>query len=163
GTPQYMAERGFVFVVQDVRGRFGSEGKWYPFVDDGWGENRDGYDTVAWIAEQPWCSGKVATAGGSYAGQTQMLLAPTRPPALACCFVRMAASDLTQQWCYRGGAFEWGFNYEWGIRHAANAMRRQVRLIDGAVASDPQRFDGLPLGGSPLLANPVRWVEDVLA
>ena len=41
----------------------------------------DGFDTIAWIAEQPWCNGKVATAGGSYAGQTQMFLAPTRPPA----------------------------------------------------------------------------------
>src|SRR5206468_3201794 len=45
-TPQYFAERGFAVVVQDVRGRFGSEGAWYPFVDDGWGKNRDGYDTV---------------------------------------------------------------------------------------------------------------------
>ena len=92
-TPQYLAERGFVVVVQDVRGRFGSEGAWYPFVDDGWGRNRDGYDTVAWVAAQPWCNGKVATAGGSYAGQTQMFLAPTRPPSLACCFVREAASE----------------------------------------------------------------------
>src|SRR5262249_28446515 len=85
-TPQYLAQHGFAFIVQDVRGRFGSEGIWYPFRDDGWGANRDGYDTVAWVAAQPWCNGKVATAGGSYAGQTQMLLAPTRPAALACCF-----------------------------------------------------------------------------
>src|SRR5690242_6110863 len=86
-TPQYFARRGFVFVVQDVRGRWGSEGSWYPFVDDGWGANRDGHDTIQWIAQQPWCNGKVATAGGSYAGQTQMFVAPTRPPALACCFI----------------------------------------------------------------------------
>src|SRR5437762_1742614 len=80
-TPQFMAARGFVFVVQDVRGRWGSDGIWYPFIDDGWGDNQDGYDTIAWVAEQPWCNGKVGTAGGSYSGQTQMFLAPTRPPA----------------------------------------------------------------------------------
>src|SRR2546425_12374595 len=63
-TPQYFAARGFVFVVQDVRGRFGSEGTWYPFRDDGWGKVRDGFDTIAWVARQPWSNGKVATGGG---------------------------------------------------------------------------------------------------
>jgi putative CocE/NonD family hydrolase len=121
-TPQFFAERGFVFVVQDVRGRFGSEGTWYPFLDDGWGRRRDGFDTIGWIAAQPWCNGKVATAGGSYAGQTQMFLAPTQPPALHCCFVREAASDLARQWCYRGGAFEWAFNLDWCLRHGALAF-----------------------------------------
>src|SRR5439155_1648686 len=144
GTPQYFAERGFAFVVQDVRGRFGSEGTWYPFRDDGWCTNRDGFDTIAWVAAQPWCNGKVATAGGSYAGQTQMFLAATRPPALACCFVREAASDLARQWCYRGGAFEWGFNFDWIVRHAATALRRQVGLLD-RVLTDANRFAFLPL------------------
>jgi putative CocE/NonD family hydrolase len=162
-TPQYMAERGFVFVVQDVRGRFGSEGQWYPFVEDGWGENQDGFDTIAWIADQPWCNGKVATAGGSYAGQTQMLLAPTRPPALRCGFVREAASDLAKQWCYRGGAFEWAFNLDWTLRHAIFGMQRQIRLIQGATASDAGRFGGVPLAGGPLLHNPFRWFTDLLA
>ncbi|HXG13319.1 MAG TPA: CocE/NonD family hydrolase, partial [Gemmataceae bacterium] len=161
-TPQYLAERGFVFVVQDVRGRFGSEGTWYPFVDDGWGDNRDGYDTIQWVAAQPWCNGKVATAGGSYAGQTQMFLAPTRPPALVCCFVREAASDLAQQWCYRGGAFEWAFNLDWTLRHGANALRRQIDLIQKAVTHDTKRYDTLPLDRSPLMADPFRWFHDLL-
>jgi hypothetical protein len=161
-TPQYLAERGYVFVVQDVRGRFGSEGTWYPFVDDGWGANRDGFDTIAWVAAQPWCNGRVATAGGSYAGQTQMFLAPTRPPALRCCFVREAASDLRQQWCYRGGAFEWAFNLDWGMRHGSFAMQRQLRLMAPIVGSDPHRFDMLPLGASPLLADPFAWLRDLL-
>ena len=162
-TPQYLAERGFVFVVQDVRGRYGSEGIWYPFIDDGWGPKRDGFDTIGWVAEQPWCNGKVATAGGSYAGQTQMFLAPTRPPALACCFIREAASDLARQWCYRGGAFELAFNLDWNMRHGVNAMRRLLPLLDQAVAVDPERFEPLPLAQSPLLANPFHWLEDLLA
>jgi putative CocE/NonD family hydrolase len=162
-TPQYLAQRGFVFVVQDVRGRFGSEGTWYPFVDDGWGENRDGFDTIAWIAQQPWSSGKVGTAGGSYAGQTQMFLAPTRPPALACGFVREAASRLAEQWCYRGGAFEWAFNLDWSMRHGAFALRRQLELLDKTIAADLSRFAGLPLGQGAHLADPFRWLRDLLA
>jgi putative CocE/NonD family hydrolase len=162
-TPQYLAERGYVFVVQDVRGRFGSEGTWYPFRDDGVGENQDGYDTLAWIAEQHWCNGKVGTAGGSYAGQTQMLLAPTRPPSLACCFVREAASNLAQQWVYRDGALEWAFNFDWSARHAAFAMQRQIDLIQKSIGYDPRRFEALPLGQDPMLAEPYRWLHDILA
>jgi len=161
-TPQFMAERGFAFVVQDVRGRFGSEGTWYPFVDDGWGERQDGFDTVAWVAQQPWCSGKVATAGGSYAGQTQMLLAPTRPPSLACCFIREAASDLAEQWCFRGGAVEWAFNLDWMRRHGALALRRQLRLFEATIQSDA-RFSHLPLASLPDMADPYRWLHDNLA
>src|SRR5262245_10593969 len=161
-TPRYLAERGYVFVVQDVRGRFGSEGTWYPFVDDGWGKNRDGYDTIEWVAAQLWCNGRVGTAGGSYAGQTQMFLAPTRPPSLVCCFVREAASNLAEQWCYRGGAFEWAFNLDWMMRHGANAMRRQLGLLQTVLASD-HRFAGLPLGMGPHLTDPFRWLRDLLA
>jgi putative CocE/NonD family hydrolase len=162
-TPQYFARRGFVFIVQDVRGRWGSEGSWYPFVDDGWGGNRDGYDTIQWIAAQPWCNGKVATAGGSYAGQTQMLLAPTRPPALACCFVREAASDLARQWCYRGGAFEWAFNHDWMARHGGFALRRQLELLQARLSAGTNRFEGLPLASHPAMDDAFRWLHDLLA
>lgn len=161
-TPQYFAERGFVFVVQDVRGRFGSEGTWYPFRDDGWGKNRDGFDTIEWVAGQAWCNGNVATAGGSFAGQTQMFLAPTRPPALRCCFVREAASDLAEQWCYRGGAFEWGFNLDWCMRHGALSMRRQLGMLEKAIQGDESRFGTIPLGRQPELADSFRWLHDLL-
>jgi putative CocE/NonD family hydrolase len=162
-TPQFFAERGFVVVVQDVRGRFGSEGSWYPFIDDGSGRNRDGYDTIQWVASQPWCNGKVATTGGSYSGQTQMLLAPTRPPALVCGFVREAASDLARQWCYRGGAFEWGFNLDWCMRHGIPSLRRQADQLAKVAGIAADRFDMLPLGQSPLLADTFGWLRDILA
>lgn len=162
-TPQYMAQRGFVFVVQDVRGRFGSEGTWYPFVDDGWGERQDGYDTIQWVARQPWCNGKVATAGGSYAGQTQMFLAPTRPPALVACFVREAASTLAEQWVYRGGAVEWAFNCDWTMRHGNFALRRQLDLLQTALGQEQERFTGLPLASDPIWADPFHWMRDLLA
>src|SRR5712691_7748047 len=62
------AQNGIVVVAQDTRGRYGSEGKALPLVDDGWGEHQDGFDTVAWLRQQPWCNGKIATIGVSYPG-----------------------------------------------------------------------------------------------
>jgi len=65
-SPEVYTANGFAVVIQDVRGRFKSQGDFYPFRDDGWGPNRDGYDTVEWMAAQEWCTGKVGTIGGSY-------------------------------------------------------------------------------------------------
>src|SRR5579862_3681591 len=62
---------GYVVVVQDVRGRFSSGGRWRPLRDDG----ADGADLIAWIAAQPWSNGKVGTIGTSYEGATQHALA----------------------------------------------------------------------------------------
>src|SRR5688572_9885721 len=68
GSPDVYPRAGFAVAIQDVRGRFKSAGDFYPFRDDGWGPNRDGYDSVEWLAAQPWCDGKVGTIGGSYSG-----------------------------------------------------------------------------------------------
>ena len=73
GTCEFYPSRGYVVVIQDVRGRFASEGEFYPFRDDGDGENQDGYDTVEWAAEQPWSNGKIGTIGGSH----QTIVMPT--------------------------------------------------------------------------------------
>src|SRR3989442_12420755 len=68
--------RGYVFVAQDVRGRYHSEGRWRPLRDDG----RDGYDTARWIGAQPWSDGGFGAVGGSPARGTPHPLAPPRPP-----------------------------------------------------------------------------------
>src|SRR3982074_565791 len=73
------ATRGYVVVAQDVRGRYQSEGEWYPFKH----ESDDGYDTVEWAAALPYANGKVGMFGGSYVGATQFLAAIARPPHLA--------------------------------------------------------------------------------
>lgn len=87
---EWYASRGYVFVGQNSRGTFWSEGEWVPFADDGWGERQDGYDTIEWAAAQPWSNGSVGTVDGSWSGHTQNLLAPTRPPHLKAMFARMA-------------------------------------------------------------------------
>src|SRR4029077_20544833 len=73
------AARGYVVVAQDVRGRFQSEGDWYPFKY----ESQDGYDTVEWAAALPYANGKVGMFGGSYVGAMQFLAAISKPPHLA--------------------------------------------------------------------------------
>ena len=72
------AQQGYVVVLQDCRGRFASEGEFYPQFDDA----NDGVDTIHWIVEQPWANGKVGMIGGSYLWFTQWLLAKEHPAAL---------------------------------------------------------------------------------
>ena len=74
---KYYAARGYVVVMNDVRGRYASEGTWRLMADD----PDDGYDVVEWIAAQPWSDGKVGTFGTSYPGGTQHALAEMNPPA----------------------------------------------------------------------------------
>ncbi len=71
-------ERGFALVVQDCRGKGQSEGAYHPFVED----PVDGYDTVEWVAKQPWSNGKVGMFGASAMGITSNLAAMMNPPHL---------------------------------------------------------------------------------
>jgi putative CocE/NonD family hydrolase len=75
----YFARHGYVFALVDVRGRGNSAGTFAPFENDA----RDGYDVVEWFAKQPWCNGKVAMWGGSYAGFDQWATLKEFPPHLA--------------------------------------------------------------------------------
>ncbi len=75
----YFAEHGLPFLTVDVRGRGNSEGEFRPLIQ----EAQDGYDVVEWLAKQPYCNGKVAMWGGSYAGYDQWATAKLRPPHLA--------------------------------------------------------------------------------
>ena len=83
------ASSGYVFIAQDVRGRGDSDGEWTPYVNDGC----DGADTIAWAAEQEWCTGDVATIGGSYGGRIQFLTALEQPAALRAMIALVAPSD----------------------------------------------------------------------
>jgi len=104
------ATRGYVVVIQDVRGRYTSEGDWYPFIH----EAEDGYDTVEWAAALPYSDGKVGMFGGSYVGATQMLAATAHPPHLAGICPVVTASNYHDGWTYQGGAFEQWFDESWG-------------------------------------------------
>ncbi len=124
------AARGYVVVAQDVRGRFQSEGDWYPFKN----ESQDGYDTVEWAAALPYSNGKVGMFGGSYVGATQFLAAIAKPPHLAGICPNVTASNYHDGWTYQGGAFEQWFNESWSTGLAMNTMRRRVEAGQNAVA-----------------------------
>jgi uncharacterized protein len=83
----FFATHGFPFLVVDCRGRGGSGGNFRPNMGDG----LDGHDIVEWVADQPWCNGKVAMGGGSYSGWNQWATAGTQPPHLASIMPRCAA------------------------------------------------------------------------
>ena len=107
--PLAAAERGYCTVLQDVRGRGGSEGRFEPFVD----EAADGADSVAWVAAQPWCDGRVVMAGHSYIGATQWLAATAAGPALRAIAPVLSADDFGEGWSLRNGVREHGFLSTW--------------------------------------------------
>lgn len=107
--PEVATANGFVLVCQDVRGRGGSDGQFATFLHDG----DDTYDTVEWVAAQPWCSGAVGMTGRSYGGATQWLGAVRTPPHLKAMFPVVIGSNYYDSWIYQGGAFQLGFNLFW--------------------------------------------------
>jgi putative CocE/NonD family hydrolase len=100
-TARFFARHGYVYLVQDVRGRFDSQGKFNFAVQ----EAPDGYDTVEWAARQPWSNGKVGTYGASYLGHVQNAMAVLRPPHLRAMFVMVGDGNYYQEGAWRGGAF----------------------------------------------------------
>jgi len=114
--------RGYMVVVQDVRGRYASEGEWYPFKY----ETQDGFDAVEWAAALPNSNGKVGMFGGSYVGATQLLTAIGHPPHLAGICPVVTASNYHENWTYQGGAFEQWFNESWTAGLAQDTMDREV-------------------------------------
>ncbi len=99
---QYFVPRGYVVVMQDVRGRYRSEGRWRPIVDD----PNDGHDTAAWIGAQSWCDGGIGTMGSSYDGATQHALAIGNAPYVKAMVPRNAMSDFGRYGIRHNGAFE---------------------------------------------------------
>lgn len=116
------AERGYLVVVQDVRGRYTSSGEWYPFKH----ETQDGYDAVEWAAALPHANGKVGMFGGSYVGATQMLTAIGHPPHLAGICPVVTASNYHENWTYQGGAFEQWFDESWTAGLARDTANRAI-------------------------------------
>ena len=102
---KFFARRGYVCAIQDVRGRFKSEGEWYAFAT----EAPDGHDTVEWLGGQSWSNGKVGTMGDSYAGSDQAALATLNPPHLSAMLVAVGASNYYHSSMRQNGALEQRF------------------------------------------------------
>ena len=120
--PIRAAEAGYAVVYQDTRGRFKSDGDFYPFIHEGC----DGYDTIEWVAAQPWCSGAVGMTGASYFGATQWLAAAEQPPHLKAICPIVTTSEYYEGWTYQGGAFQLGFALLWTLNNLAPENARRL-------------------------------------
>jgi putative CocE/NonD family hydrolase len=133
-APAYqVASHGYVFIIQDVRGRYTSEGEWYPFRHD----SEDGYDAVEWAAALPYSNGKVGMTGGSYVGATQMLAAIAHPPHLAGICPVVTASNYHDGWTYQSGALEQWFDQNWTTQLATNTLWRLIAKDTNALIGAP--------------------------
>jgi uncharacterized protein len=145
---EYFATRGYVVVVQDVRGRYKSEGHWRPLYDDA----RDGTDTATWIGRQEWSDGGIGTVGTSYEGGTQHAMAIAGAPHLKALIPLFAVSNVGSYGIRHNGAFElrW-FNWVFSMGDPSG----EPNLVAAArAASDP--------AAAPALAELVRHVPEYL-
>jgi putative CocE/NonD family hydrolase len=138
--PLKMAMRGYVVVIQDVRGRFASEGDYetYELEDD------DGYDTVQWAAGLPWSDGHVGMFGLSYMAQCQLLAAAAGPPALEAIAPMESPNSTLGGDRYRGGAMQLGVLASWAMQAIVPAeIIRRARKDPNLLAEFPGAIDDI--------------------
>ncbi len=122
GTFEKAVARGYAVVIQDVRGRYASDGEFLPYQNEG----RDGYDTIEWAARQSWSDGNVGTFGLSYPGAVQWLAAVENPPHLKAMVPAMTFST-PRNFFYSGGVFD-GSWLDWIWFNIAPDARRRKNL-----------------------------------
>ena len=131
---EIFVRRGYVVVYQDCRGRFGSEGVFRKYLDDA----PDGYDTCAWLVQQPWCNGKIGTMGLSYSAHTQAALASLGAAGVAAMFLDSGGFASAYQGGVRqGGTYElkqatWAYSNALIAPEIRNdpALLAQLRAVD---------------------------------
>lgn len=151
---RHLLERGYAVAFQDERGRFWSEGRYSLLA----GGRDDGYDTVDWIARQPWSNGRVGTYGCSSSGDSQVLLMTRAHPAHRAAIVMSAGSSVgalgpfdEQGLFYRGGAIQ----LAWGAWFAALGQRDFPKFPEGITPGNRDALASAALAGS--------WMEDFKA
>jgi hypothetical protein len=121
---RFYSRRGYVFAIQDCRGRFSSPGVWEPFMN----EAADGYDTIEWLAKQPFSNGKVGMIGASYLGWVQWWAASQHPPHLVTIIPNVSPPDPFYNVPYEYGAF-----FLWGAIWWADVLESKATAdISGA-------------------------------
>ncbi|MDQ4106309.1 MAG: CocE/NonD family hydrolase, partial [Actinomycetota bacterium] len=146
--PLKAARHGYIVVVQDVRGRYASEGEFTPFVR----EFEDGYDTVGWAAKLPGSDGQVGMFGLSYYGKTQWHAAIMQPPALASLVPGITWGNHLNGVQMRGGAQELGLMHYWAENALALGIlfrryRREPELLNQKLPPLVGLIDTLLAGG----------------
>ncbi|MCZ2151432.1 MAG: CocE/NonD family hydrolase [Bryobacterales bacterium] len=133
------AQHGYAVVVQDVRGRYESEGAWDPFRN----EANDGYDTVEWAARQPWSNGKVGMHGGSYLGHVQWQAATMAPPHLTAVFPVLASTSIYHNTFFHGGAFKLALALGWGVVRMPNRIMNPQYWHTESYAPEELKYENI--------------------
>jgi putative CocE/NonD family hydrolase len=153
---EWFVRRGYVVVYQDCRGRYGSEGHFVKYLSDG----EDGFDTIAWITRQPWCDGRVASMGLSYAAHTQVAAACLAPPGLAAMVVDCGGfSNAYQSGIRSGGAFEMK-QVTWAFNQACESPLAQSDPVVRAGLAQENLIDWFKAMPWKPGHSPVRWVPE---
>jgi len=153
--PVWLARHGYHVVIQDVRGRGGSMGNFYPFRHEG----RDGAETIAWLLKHSACNGRIGMYGFSYQGATQLLAAAEQPEGLQCIAPHMTAADLYHGWFYHQGALRLSSALGWGIQMLREDARRlglrdASDKLEAAWASIRTQAGHVPYAQHPAIADP---------
>ncbi|WP_329213820.1 CocE/NonD family hydrolase [Streptomyces sp. NBC_01485] len=154
--PRVAVSRGYVVVVQDVRGRGTSDGEWLPWNH----ETEDGFDSVDWLAGQDFCDGRVVMCGASYVGNTQWRAAASGVPALHAIAPGLTWSDPLDGILRRGGVPEHGLNVVWSLMTGMSELLRRGKAEEAMEAA--RRYDGL--GRGEYLSYPagrIPWLEEL--
>ncbi len=139
-------EHGYAVVLQDVRGRYGSEGVFDALSQEG----PDGYDTLNWIATQPWSDGKVGMVGGSYLGIAQWRVALLNNPHLKAIFpVVSGDDDYLDRFYSPGGAMKLGHRLLWLSQNLTTAGFPRPKFGD-YIGHLPLRTSDRAATGRPL-------------
>lgn len=165
GNGEYFARRGYLYVVQDARGRYESGGDFVLLNQDG----EDGYDLIEWLASQPWCNGMIGTQGSSLRAWNQNATALLRPPHLRAMWINQGGSNGLTSAIRHNGAFE----LRWLAWAVTNGIHAQEAHADPAIQTAMIRnaeqmydwFRRLPWseGDSPLSPLPKweKWALDL--
>jgi len=161
--PVWFARHGYHVAIQDVRGRGGSTGEFYPFRHEG----RDGAEAIAWLRTHPASNGRIGMYGFSYQGATQLLAAAEQPEGLMCIAPHMTAADLYHGWFYHHGALRLSSTLGWGIQMLReDARRRGLRMasdrLESAWTNVRTQATHVPYGAHPAIADPAlpEYVRD---
>lgn len=156
-NPLEAVHRGYAVVIQEVRGRSGSQARWHPFVH----EREDGEDCLEWVLAQPWCDGRLGSYGTAYSAVTALAMASLAREELRALVLLGTGADYHDGWVYTNGAFELGWNIYWAYMTLSETIMRMDisaeeklalrREYSQAIITAPEVAARLPITDHPLL------------
>lgn len=152
------ARHGYGYVVQDVRGRYDSDGTWEPYRH----ERADGAALVDWVGAQPWCDGRLVALGGSYSGYTAWSLAAERPQQVRAVISLGPAMGLSRVKYDRSGILRLAEHATWWLERA-EARTSRTGIAAAMFAAHPALLDELPVAALParMWARLDRWHDAI--